>query len=35
MESYYENGAVRQVHPKGGDYPHYLFDELGNFMGAW
>jgi RHS repeat-associated protein len=35
MESYYESGSVRQVHPKGGDYPHYLFDELGNFMGSW
>lgn len=35
MESYCENGTVRQVHPKGGDYPHYLFDELSNFMGSW
>lgn len=35
MESYYENGTVRQVHPKGGDYPHYLFDRSGNYMGAW
>ena len=35
MESYYEDGTVRQIHPKGGDYPHYLFDPLGNFMGSW
>ena len=35
MESYYEGGSVRQIHPKGGDYPHYLFDQLGNYMGSW
>lgn len=35
MESYYDSGAVRQVHPKGGDFPHYMFDEGGGYMGSW
>lgn len=35
MESYDHDGGVIQVHPKGGDFPHYMFGPGGKYIGKW
>jgi hypothetical protein len=35
MESYGHNGAVVQVHPKDGFFPHYMFGPGGKYIGKW